>query len=74
MPDTNLHAYAVCWQPEVAGDVISGEDVDTFRDFFGARLWFVRVSRKSKSAIYVIRRYDGGFIWTGFWRVKEHNV
>ena len=47
--------------PQVADDVISGEDVDTFQYYACANLWIVFSSfrentRKSKSAIDVMRR------------------
>ena len=50
----NEHAYAICCQPEVAGDVISGKDVKTIEGC--AMLNFEGSSRKSKSAICVMRR------------------
>ena len=44
---------AICSRPELADDVISGTDVNTFRHYAYVNLGFLR---KSISAIYVMRR------------------
>ena len=50
---------ATCTRPEIADNVMSGEDIDTFRYYACVNLWvaiFSNFSRKSTSAIHIMRR------------------
>ena len=49
---------AICNRPEAADDVISGDNVETFRDYYAVNLRVAvlqQFSRKSKSANCVMR-------------------
>ena len=40
----NEHVYAICCQPEVAGDVISSENVKTIEDYAALKFEFASFS------------------------------
>ena len=35
----NQHVYAICCQPEIAGDVISGQNVKTVGGYVVVKIW-----------------------------------
>ena len=70
-----MSAICSCSSPEVADDVISFDDVDTFRFYACVNLWIVIFScfrQKSKSTIYAIRR-QVLVNWSPIFGVKEQN-
>ena len=54
----------ICSQPEVADDIVSGESVDTFRDYIGVSLWFTSFGslRENRSKPFMKFIDNGRFI------------